>query len=72
VTTDASELRPIHDRMPAILPPGRFETWLAPESEPADLKELLTPYPADEMDAVAVGTLVNSPANDGPQCLTLV
>jgi putative SOS response-associated peptidase YedK len=70
VTTDANELlRPIHERMPAILPPGRFEAWLAPESEPADLKELLASYPADEMEAVAVGTLVNSPANDGPECL---
>jgi putative SOS response-associated peptidase YedK len=39
------------------------------ESEPADLKGLLTPYPAGEMEAAAVGTMVNSPANDGPECL---
>jgi putative SOS response-associated peptidase YedK len=35
VTTGANDLlRRIHDRMPAILPPGRFEAWLAPGRNP--------------------------------------
>jgi putative SOS response-associated peptidase YedK len=70
VTTDANNLlRPIHDRMPAILPPGRFEAWLAPESEPGDLQELLAPYPAHEMEACRWGSWRTRPANDGPGCI---
>jgi len=30
---------------------------------------LLRPYPADAMRAYPVGTLVNNPRNDGPECL---
>jgi putative SOS response-associated peptidase YedK len=30
---------------------------------------MLLPFPADEMEAVPVTTLVNSPRNDDPRCL---
>jgi putative SOS response-associated peptidase YedK len=33
------------------------------------LRPLLAPYPADEMEAYPVGTLVHSPANDRPGCV---
>ncbi len=71
ITTDANELlTPIHDRMPVILPPDAYEQWLDPQ-ERADggLRNLLKPYPSDEMEAYPVSTLVNSPANDTPECI---
>ena len=36
------------------------------------LKSLLVPYPADQMIAYEVSALVNSPKNNGPECLVAV
>ena len=35
--------------------------------DPGALGSLLAPYPADLMEAYPVSTLVNRPANDGPE-----
>ncbi len=71
LTTEANDLvRPIHDRMPVILPPEAYATWLAPTMEDSrQLAPLLVPYPSEPMEAYAVGAIVNSPANDVPQCI---
>lgn len=61
---------PIHDRMVVIVKPEHYRRWLDPsEQSPEDLAELLRPYPAEEMEAVPVSTRVNSPANEGPECI---
>jgi putative SOS response-associated peptidase YedK len=71
LTTEPSALmNPIHNRMPVILEPANYALWLDPEmhdSEP--LKALLRPYPEEKMTAYPVSQLVNSPANDIPECL---
>ena len=70
ITTHANDLvRPVHDRMPVILGPESYAEWLDPETREARLVSLLTPYPADEMRVAEVGPAVNSPKNDGPECL---
>jgi putative SOS response-associated peptidase YedK len=70
LTTAANDLlRPFHDRMPVILAPEGQATWLDPHAPPDALHALLRPYPAEAMTAVPVGTYVNSPRNEGPQCL---
>jgi putative SOS response-associated peptidase YedK len=70
LTTTANEvLRPIHERMPVILAPADFDTWLDPGTPPEALHALLRPFPAEVMDAVAVGSYVSNPHNEGPQCL---
>lgn len=71
LTTVPNELvRPIHDRMPVVLPPECFREWLDPiVTNAARLKPLLGPYPASQMVAYPVSTQVNSPANDGPACI---
>jgi putative SOS response-associated peptidase YedK len=52
LTTDANELlRPIHDRMPVIIPPDKYDLWLDPRTEPAQLRALLAPAPAEELTA---------------------
>lgn len=68
ITTTPNELMAdIHDRMPAILRPADYQRWLSPlETGPADL---IAPYPAGEMEAYPVSTLVNVPKNDSQQCI---
>jgi len=70
ITTAANELmRPVHDRMPLILPREHEAAWLDPAADPAALTRLLEPSAAPDMSATEVSTLVNSPKNDLPACL---
>jgi putative SOS response-associated peptidase YedK len=71
ITTSPNELMAsIHNRMPVILPSHAYKQWLDPNPRfPEDLNGLLKPYPAEEMLAFPVSTLVNSPANDIPDVL---
>jgi putative SOS response-associated peptidase YedK len=68
VTTDANAvLRPIHDRMPVILPEDAYAAWL--DCTNVDAKEasrLLVPAPDDLMEAYEISPAVNRVANDGP------
>jgi len=68
ITTEANELlKPIHDRMPAILTKAAEAAWLDPTIQvPERLLSLLKPYPSGEMEVYPVSAKVNSPANDGP------
>ena len=55
---------------PVILRPKDEERWLDPGlADAAKLATLLRPYPAGDMEAYAVSTRVNSPRNDGPECI---
>lgn len=74
VTTSANSLlRPLHERMPVILDSASYDQWLDPEfTEPEPLEKLLVPYPAERMRLYPVGSLVNSPRNDSPDCVAQV
>jgi putative SOS response-associated peptidase YedK len=71
LTTAANEVvRPVHDRMPVILPRQHWAAWLDPQAQDAgQLVPLLRPYPADALSAYPVGLAVNNPRNDRPECL---
>ena len=49
LTVPANDLvKPLHDRMPAIVEEGQFGLWLDPkETRPAKLLPLLAPYPVE-------------------------
>ena len=68
LTTTANDLvRPLHDRMPAILDPERFAAWLDPnESRPETLLSLIGPYPVSKMESWPVSDRVNSARNEEP------
>ncbi len=69
VTTSASdEVRPIHDRMPLILEPDRYDEWLNPESHRPNA-DLLHPVPNNKLEAYPVSPRVNSPAVNDPDCI---
>lgn len=66
VTTDPNELMTsIHNRMPLILKPADYAQWLdtSPRT-PESLQPLIRPFPANEMSAYPVSTLVNKPEVD--------
>ncbi len=53
ITTAANELiAPVHDRMPVILSGDQEKAWLESNAtDAANLKSILKPYPAEEMDS---------------------
>ncbi len=64
-TTPNAVTEDVHDRMPVILKRRDYDRWLDPSNQGVDeLKSLLVPYPAQEMELYAVSELVNSPKND--------
>ena len=69
ITTEPNELlRPIHNRMPVILPKELESFWLDDEVQDSlTLGDILSPYPAEAMDAYEVSSLVNRPSNEGPE-----
>jgi putative SOS response-associated peptidase YedK len=71
LTTEPNPLMAqIHNRMPAIIRPEDYETWLDPAVANVEvLQGLLAPYPERFMEAFRVGRTVNNPANDGPDLL---
>ena len=74
VTTAANDLlRPIHDRMPVVLPPAAWETWLEPGNTDVEaLAELLVAAPDPLLEAVPVSSAVGSVRNDGPELVERV
>jgi len=69
-TTPNALVEPLHDRMPVIIEPADFERWLdLDEPDPARLRPLLGPLPAEQMEAHPVSRRVNSPAHDDPACI---
>ena len=68
ITTEAnSKLKSLHDRMPVILDPRDYATWL--DSSQSDPASLLNAYPSEKMAYHEVSLRVNSPKNDDPECL---
>lgn len=71
ITTAANELAAkVHDRMPAILKAEDCEDWINPAPKTyEELKDRLTPYPAEQMEFYPVSNLVNNPRTDSPECI---
>ena len=67
ITTEPNELmRPIHDRMPVIIPRDSYGVWLDPMNEDtARLKGLIASYPAARMEAYPVSKAVSRSGNEG-------
>jgi putative SOS response-associated peptidase YedK len=69
VTTAANEaMRPVHDRMPAILVPEHWAEWLDPDNHDIDaLLRLLDGGPPELLDMRPVSTDVNNVRNNGAE-----
>jgi len=70
VTCDPNQLiRPVHDRMPAVLNPEVEALWLEPELDEEELLALLAPAPEDALVEREVGDFVNDVRDDGPHLI---
>ena len=63
-------LAEVHDRMPVILAPENWSVWLGErETDAAELKSLLRPYPAENMIIWPVDKRVGDPKNKDPSLI---
>ena len=71
ITTSANGMmRPLHDRMPVILPAEHWPEWLDPTFRDREaLEHLLQPAADDLLTAVPVGQIVNNARNEVPECV---
>ena len=69
ITTTPNEvMATIHDRMPVILPPEAWDTWLDREVQDLELLgKLLVPAPPAIVTLRPISTQVNNVRNDGPE-----
>jgi putative SOS response-associated peptidase YedK len=72
VTTVANEVvRPLHDRMPVVLPAEAWDEWLDPANHDLDdLRALLVPAPDDLLARTPANPAVNDVRNDGLHLLS--
>jgi putative SOS response-associated peptidase YedK len=72
-TTPNALCAELHDRMPVVLGPQVWPEWLGEEpADPARLKVLLAPYPAEEMTCWPVSTRVGNVKNNDPSLIEQV
>ncbi len=73
LTTSAnSDMEPVHNRMPVMIPPSAWDSWLDPGTPQADLADLAVPAPDGLLELRAVSTAVNRVANNAEHLLDAV
>lgn len=69
-TTPNATMAEIHDRMPVLLAPKHWDTWLDPANDDTDLLQaLLVPAPDDLLTTYPVSDQVNNVRNNEPALL---
>ena len=67
VTTAAyAAMRQLHDRMPVILAPADYATWLSADTPPDQVQALIRPCPEAMLAAYPVSTAVGNVRKDHP------
>lgn len=70
ITTEATGLmQPIHERMPVILEPQSYQSWLDKAADSDVAFALLANSAYGGMKATPVSDWVNKPGNDGERCV---
>ena len=65
ITTEPNALvAPIHDRMPVIVAPQNWETWLNPATQQTVVQGLIHPYTGEDLETFPVSKTVNSTERD--------
>ena len=74
ITGEPNEkVRPVHDRMPVILPESAWDTWLDPEVRDLEVVgQLLVPAPASLVELYPVSTEVNNVRTKGADLIDRV
>lgn len=67
-TTPNSLVSDMHDRMPVIVPPEKYEVWLDPDVTDFEaIRGILKPYDAEQMRCYPVSTKLNNSKNEGAE-----
>ncbi len=70
LTTDPNEeMKPIHHRMPVLVPPSEWDRWLDPQNGVERINDLLVPAPDGLLRVTPVTTRVNNVRNKGPELI---
>lgn len=71
ITTGANKpMEELHDRMPAMLLPAEFDTWLDPSNHDTHaLQELIHPWPDDDIKFYRVDQEVGNVRNNRPELI---
>ena len=63
-------MKPLHERMPAIIAPAHYDLWLDPRiTDKAEIMGYLNSAPANQLMTYPISPWVNSPKHDDPRCL---
>ena len=63
-------MKPIHERMPAIIAPAEYDWWLDSRiEEKQEIMQYLTSAPSSQLTAYPVSTWVNVPRHDDERCI---
>ena len=70
ITTEANPMvARVHERMPVILQQTHWQWWIDDRRKGDEVKFMLRPFEAGDMDCYRVSPLVNNARNDSPGCL---
>ena len=73
LTTEPNELlAPIHDRMPVMIRPDDYRAWLDQSTTTGDVRDLVSPFSANEMRTWEISLLVNDPKTDDARVIAPV
>jgi putative SOS response-associated peptidase YedK len=63
-------MKPIHERMPAIIAPAHYVLWLDSRvSDKQEIMQYLTSAPSSQLTVYPVSTWVNVPKHDDERCI---
>jgi len=60
-------MQAVHHRMPVVLDPGQYATWLDHQDEDTDRAQQCIAHSVEDFDYYAVSRRVNSARNEGPE-----
>lgn len=73
ITTAANaEITTLHDRMPVIVDPAHYKWWMDHDPQNGLFKSALNVPREESLKIYPVSRSVNSPKNDGPDCVVPV
>ena len=62
-------MKPIHERMPAIIAPAHYDLWLDPRiTEKVEIMQYLNSAPSSSLKFYPISPWVNSPEHDDERC----
>jgi len=63
-------MKPLHDRMPAIIAPAHYDRWLDPRiGDKEEIMKCLNSAPSGQLMAYPVSPWVNVPKHDDERCM---